>query len=563
MASLYRPIRVYYFAGGKRIPAGEAKGPNGKLLPGVRKEKARAESWFARYRDATGTLCRQPLKVNSRAMAQRLLAQILDRVEAKRVGRDDPFEEHRDTLLTEHLAAYGRYLDAKGDTPRHVRETLHSIGLVLKACRFVRIGDLRASRVGDWLRSKKAAGASHRTFNAYLTAIKGFCRWLVLDRRMPENPLAHLSALNEAEDRRRERRALPAEEFARLVGAARQSPRVFRHLTGADRAMLYAVAAYSGLRARELESLTPLALTVASEPPTITVEAGYSKRRRRDVQPIPRWLADRLTAWLASKTGPQLRLPFAPAAEADPSPPAAGDRRRGAKPKPERLWPGSWRRRAAEMLHADLAEARAAWIAEAATDQERAQREASQVLADEDDAGRVFDFHALRHHYVSSLAAAGLHAKGMQTLARHSTPGLTLGTYTHPVVADLTAAVEALPELPPDRPQEARATGTDDRAIRTPPASPRRGSGRGAKSRADNEAGPFARTKSCSPGGIGVHFPAPKPPKRTGTERGGKRSQETPEALVSQGLSGRVTRAEGKGFEPSTAYAAPDFESGC
>ena len=89
------------------------------------------------------------------------------------------------------------------------------------------------SRVRDWLRSKKAAGASHRTFNAYLTAIQGFCRWLVLHRRMPENPLAHLSALNEADDRRRERTALPAEEFARLVQAARQSPRVFRQLTGA------------------------------------------------------------------------------------------------------------------------------------------------------------------------------------------------------------------------------------------------------------------------------------------------------------------------------------------
>jgi hypothetical protein len=47
-------------------------------------------------------------------------------------------------------------------------------------------------------------------------------------------------------------------------------------------------------------------------------------------------------------------------------------------------------------------------------------REKSSVLAYRDEAGRVFDFHSLRHQYISNLAAAGVHPKIAQTLARHS-----------------------------------------------------------------------------------------------------------------------------------------------
>src|SRR3984957_11478267 len=79
--------------------------------------------------------------------------------------------------------------------------------------------------------------------------------------------------------------------------------------------------------------------------------------------------------------------------------------------------------------------------------------------------GRVFDFHAIRHQFISNLAAAGVHPKVAQTLARHSTITLTMDRYTHLGLLDQTAALDKLPSLPIGKlPSETlKATGTDRR----------------------------------------------------------------------------------------------------
>jgi hypothetical protein len=69
-------------------------------------------------------------------------------------------------------------------------------------------------------------------------------------------------------------------------------------------------------------------------------------------------------------------------------------------------------------------------------------------LAYVDANGRVFDFHALRHQFISNLAAAGVHPKVAQTLARHSTITLTMDRYTHLGLMDQTTALDKLPDLP-------------------------------------------------------------------------------------------------------------------
>jgi len=63
---------------------------------------------------------------------------------------------------------------------------------------------------------------------------------------------------------------------------------------------------------------------------------------------------------------------------------------------------------------------------------------------DTPDGPAVLDFHALRHSFVSALAAAGVGPKELQELARHSDPRLTLGVYAHARPARLAAAVETL-----------------------------------------------------------------------------------------------------------------------
>jgi len=59
-----------------------------------------------------------------------------------------------------------------------------------------------------------------------------------------------------------------------------------------------------------------------------------------------------------------------------------------------------------------------------------------------DGAGRVVDFHALRHSYVTHLVRAGLSVAVVQRLARHSTPTLTLARYTHVEEEEISKALE-------------------------------------------------------------------------------------------------------------------------
>jgi integrase len=118
---------------------------------------------------------------------------------------------------------------------------------------------------------------------------------------------------------------------------------------------------------------------------------------------------------------------------------------------------------AVEMLRADLQAARAKWLDDAKTEAERNEREKSPFLSYYGEDGRVADFHALRHTFITNLVRGGVHPKVAQTLARHSTITLTMDRYSHTVVGEQVAALDALP-VPaplPARSQPPDATGTD------------------------------------------------------------------------------------------------------
>src|SRR5690606_17005895 len=115
-----------------------------------------------------------------------------------------------------------------------------------------------------------------------------------------------------------------------------------------------------------------------------------SKRRRKDTQLIRADLAAFLADWLKGRAPRSL------------------------------LWPGKWYRKAAEMLRIDLAAAGVAPI---------------------DERGRVIDFHALRHTYITNLHRGGAYGKILQSMARHSTPALT-ARYTHVELRDIAGALE-------------------------------------------------------------------------------------------------------------------------
>jgi site-specific recombinase XerD len=401
MASLYRkPIVVTDPRTGRRV-------------------KTKSKKWWGRYRDQHGTEKRVPLATDKRA-AETLLNELVRKVERAKAGLVDPFELHHQRPLAEHIRDFKKYLQAKERTHRYISETIFQVRAVVTGCKFQKIQDLSPSRVQEYLASLREGGRGASSSNHYLRAIKMFARWLVRDRRTHDNCLAHLSTLNEDVDRRHVRRPLTVDEFARLVQTAETSKKI-RNINGPDRAILYIVGAYTGYRRNEIGSVTKRSFCFDSEPPTLTVEAGYSKHRRTDVLPLRKDFAQRIRQWLEGK------------------------KRLGADRPLFRIA----NTKTAEIIRRDLAVARAAWIKEAAEDEaEQKRREKSSFLAYQDDQQRVVDFHSLRSTFITNLSLAGVQPKAAQTLARHSDINLTMNTYTMLQVGHQAAAVETLPPVP-------------------------------------------------------------------------------------------------------------------
>ncbi|MCE9548279.1 MAG: site-specific integrase [Planctomycetia bacterium] len=344
--------------------------------------------------------------------------------------------------LVEHLKDFEAALTAKGSGLRHVEQSVGRVRRLFEACGFVHWSNVTASNVvaklAEWRQpTDKGAGLSIQTTNYHTQAAKQFCRWMVREGRAIQSPIEHVQRQNAKTDRRLERRALSVDELRRLLAAATKGAE--RHgMTGSARAMLYRLAVETGLRSSELRSLTRASFDFRTEPATVMVAAGYSKRRREDTLPLRPETATVLQAHVG------VMLPAV------------------------RIFDLPRREEVAEMLRADLTDARAAWLKEVETDPRLlAEREQSDFLKYSDDAGHVADFHALRHTFISNLARGGVHPKLAQALARHSTITLTMDRYSHTVLGEQSDALVALPDLSEPVGQQQQATGTDGRNVTT------------------------------------------------------------------------------------------------
>lgn len=423
MASLYKkPIHVRDPKTGEKI-------------------KANSRKWWGRYRDENGLEKRVPLAADKTA-AQAMLNGIVRKVERRSAGLEDPFENHLKRPLAEHVADYKKHLANKGTTSAHMNTTIQRVRAIIDICKFEQINQISGSRVQEALADLRRQGKSIASSNHYLTAIKMFTRWLMRDRRTNEDRLLQLGKMNADLDRRRIRRPLSMEEFGQLLEAAEAGPEI-QGISGADRAIIYIVGAYTGYRRNEIGSVTRTSFDFENEPATLTVKAGYSKHRRTDVLPLRRDFAERIRNWIAAKS------------DLEPGEPLfriAG-------------------KRTAEMIQTDLEAARNRWLKAAEAEPTEYRRRAqSDFLAYENKQGHVVDFHSLRFTFITNLTRSGVTPKTAQLLARHSDINLTMNTYTKLGVVDQAAAVETLPPIPTgSSASEAgrlRATGTDGRLAR-------------------------------------------------------------------------------------------------
>ncbi|MCK4871140.1 MAG: tyrosine-type recombinase/integrase [Phycisphaerales bacterium] len=362
--------------------------------------------WTMQYIDCNGRRLKQTTGTVDKAAALRILNKRLADTALRREGVVDVQAESIASEgrrpIRDHVADFRADLHAKGVSKKTTDLTTGRVMAIIDRLHAERIDDLSPSRVQGAIGDIRDEGRSLQTCLHYLRAVKQLSRWLVRDGRAIVDALAHLKGPNVATDRRHDRRALTDAEIDALMDAAesgedwtwrtsRKADARTLRLTGPARVALYRLALGTGFRVGELRSLTPASFELDGEPPAVTVEAAYSKRRRRDVQPIRRDLAETMRPWLN------------------------GARDEPVFPMPDKL---------AVMMRADLDAA---------------------GIPYHDDSGRVADFHSLRHSYITRLIQSGASVKAAQTLARHSTPALTIGRYAHVQLHDLSAALDGLP----------------------------------------------------------------------------------------------------------------------
>jgi integrase/recombinase XerD len=388
---------------------------------GVRQDAPR---WTVEFRDRSGTPHRIAAFEGQEASDEfgRNLTRLIEYQQASG-GNVEPAmlawinglsDEHRDKLaafgvisatvagasrqLDEHLADWRDSLAAEGNTSFHCDTYFKRASRIVVGCKFRMPSDIVPYPVQSFLRDLRTQEArSVQTTNHYLTAFKCFLRWMVRNRRMNDNPIEHLSGGNVKLDPKHKRRNVPAEQFALLIQAASVSTRTYRGLSGCDRLMIYLLAAYTGLREGEIASLKPDSFSFGSPSSFVRVKPAHVKNR----EPVKLLLRPDLAALLRDYI-----------AERSPHEP---------------VWGGTWSQDGAEMLRIDLKPAGIPYELD----------------------GLFFDFHALRHQFISSLASAGVTPKMAQELARHSTITLTLDTYSHTSVNEQADALNRLPPLPP------------------------------------------------------------------------------------------------------------------
>jgi integrase len=350
-----------------------------------------AKNWSIQYQDERGKW-RIVKGCSTKELTRQKALGIEQRVLNIKAGLVDPFEAPKASPLLEHVQAFKREMEGKGRDKYHIDPTINRVTTIFEACRFKTIDDLTRFDVADEVNRYLATrdDLATGTINHYLTALKSFTRWAVKQNRMPASSLLMIGSVATEGEESFQRRALTVEQFDALIAAADMGKKVQRQ-SGEDRAWLYMTAAYSGLRASELASLTPTSFLLQGDSPVIVARRGYTKNKEEARQPIRPDFAAMLAPWLQTKAGT--------------------------------IWPGRWYRRAAEMLRVDL--------------------EAAGIEPETEEG--VCDFHALRVTYITNLARAGVHPSIAQRLARHSSITLTMGTYTKLSKAEVAEGLRGLP----------------------------------------------------------------------------------------------------------------------
>ncbi|MHC4206712.1 MAG: tyrosine-type recombinase/integrase, partial [Planctomycetota bacterium] len=362
--------------------------------------------WYIEYRDNNDVIKRAPGFTDRKATEQ--YANELDRnAERVRSGYKPKEHEQLNRPLAEHLQEFYTSLVSKEDDTSYVNQTVKRIKRVFDECKCSFWKDISASKFSNCISRLKYRGQniSTQTKNYYIQSIKQFCRWMVQDGRADKSPVEHLKPVTVVPTF--ERRAGTPDELRWLLETTESEPKRFG-LSGHERAILYRFAAETGLRAKEIRNLKVSDFDFGNS--VVIAKAGYTKNKDKGAIPLKQESAAVFKDFLTGKM-PNVQAFKMPS-----------------------------KYNMARMLKADLKQAGIKYV---------------------DEHGCKFDFHALRHTFITSLRTAP--TRVAQSLARHKSSKMT-DRYTHIELYDERAVVEKhIPDYSePSNQEKGIATGTDD-----------------------------------------------------------------------------------------------------
>jgi integrase len=393
--TLLKTTRTRHLVRKKQVPPG---------TPGAIKVTEESRHWYAYRREGN-----KQIKVRlftDKAASLSKLAKMNTSLERGQAEMVDPRKEHLERSALEHLEEFLPVMRSKGKSEKDKNRK----EAILRAFvgRLRSLSDLNTKAVDGYL---AGIGGSTGNRKKHLSAISIWVAWLLKKDRIEANPLVRIDVPTGGTKTKR-RRALAVPEIQKLLDAARRRPltafierygsevrnvvRKKLDLRGAERALIYKTAVYTGLRLGEIASLRPCHLELSRKPfPRLEIPGTLTKNGQAARLLLVPTFAGELTAWIKrTKKGSDELLFHVPQASV-------------------------------RIMQKDLNLAGIPY------------------RTSQGDA----DFHSLRMTSNVMLGQAGIPARVRQLFMRHSDIRLTMSTYDDESFLDLECVVTALQKL--------------------------------------------------------------------------------------------------------------------
>jgi len=396
---------------------------------------AKATYYYGKVRDPKTKMWKKvSLGVTDKGVARERLRELQKKTEQAAYGLIDPIEG---IPLLDYLDRFDRHLAQQERGESYRLQTFREIAKVALHCSGQPVPKRIEKKHVEGIRAQLARmkldavspdkvdgflatlpnGMAARTRNGFRTSLVNFFSFLVSKKKLPFNPM--LSVTRQEGAKKRQRRALPPDQFQKLLDAAKLRPlantmlvtrgerkgqrvavvspevQAERERVGRMRSLVYLTAAMTGLRRGELRALRLKHLHLGDGVRAVQLPGAFTKNGKDANIPLTSELADALTAWVGGRGAEELVFDI---------------------PRHDELL---------KALKKDLAFA---------------------GIPYRDDLERVFDFHSLRKCLGSYLRQAKVDPAVSRLFMRHSDIRLTMEVYDDDRLHDLHA--EATVKLP-------------------------------------------------------------------------------------------------------------------